>query len=367
MFEQGYYEKLGYERFKTYADYRAQYESLASISQISFLLGLIADYKFSNGRKIENVLEIGLYNGVTSLYMLKEGCKNTENYKQYGIDIGNDSFFGEAAQKESTEEEKQHFFLNLNSTALDIEKCIPVGTKLDMVFIDAGHSHPHPLIDLLCVIPYLHDESIVLLHDVVDYMRPNAWGESFIFEAWKYPKYRNINVFAKDIKEEELGMIEIPKDKNKLQEMLLTVAQLPFRAAPWKFDEIYLGINENTIKRLEEFMQRYYEKDFCEQIIKSFYTNLENYKKEWVLRVHETRFYDYLFYKGLNFDAEIKKLKQNNDIAKNEIENIITELNVLKQRAQYTFLQKIFSVKNINTHKVFTVFGIKFKFRRRGV
>ena len=363
MFEQGYYEKLGYERFKTYTDYRAQYESLASRSQISFLLGLIADYKFSNGRKIENVLEIGLYNGVTSLYMLKEGCKNTENYKQYGIDIGNDSFFGEAAQKESTEEEKQHFFLNLNSTALDIEKCIPVGTKLDMVFIDAGHSHPHPLIDLLCVIPYLHDESIVLLHDVVDYMCPNAWGESFIFEAWKYPKYRNINIFAKDIQEEALGMIEIPKDKNKLQEMLLTVAQLPFRAAPWKFDEIYLGINENTIKRLEEFMQRYYDKDFCEQIIKSFYTNLENYKKEWILRVHETRFYYFLFKSTNNTKQKISELETKNKLLDSELKKIYKQLELINSKPKYTLLQQIFSVKNDSSHKIITILGIRIKIK----
>ena len=58
MFEQGYYEKLGYEKFKAYTDYRKLYNSLATESQISFLLGLIADYKFSNGRKIENAKKI---------------------------------------------------------------------------------------------------------------------------------------------------------------------------------------------------------------------------------------------------------------------------------------------------------------------
>lgn len=66
MFKQGYYEEIGYKKFKEFTNYRQSYKSLASESQISLLMGLIANYKFSNERKIQNVLEIGVYNGVTS-------------------------------------------------------------------------------------------------------------------------------------------------------------------------------------------------------------------------------------------------------------------------------------------------------------
>ena len=362
MFEQGYYEKLGYKNKKNYKDYRKKYKSACSASQIYFLLGILSDFKFFDGRNIENVLEVGVYNGVTSLYMLKEGCKNTENYKQYGIDIGDTEFFGEAVFKEATAEELEHFSLYRNSTALDIENVIPKDTQLDMVFIDAGHSHPHPLIDLLCVLPYLHDESIVMLHDVINYMRPNAWGESFIFEAWIYPKYRNINIFAKETKEETLGVIEIPKDKNELYEMLLTVAKLPFRAAPWKFDDIYLGINEKTIHKLHDFMLRHYDNEFTEEIIKYFYTNLENYRKEWLLRVHETRFYNYLF-------ESVNKCTQKISILEDKMNLLDSDFKIKRanQNVKYTFLQKIFSIKNSydKKHKIITILGIKIKFKRK--
>ena len=362
MFEQGYYEKLGYKNLKRYQDYRKKYKSLMSESQISFLLGILSNFKFPDGRNIENVLEVGVYNGVTSLYMLKEGCKNTENYKQYGIDIGDTEFFGEAVFKEATAEELEHFSLYRNSTALDIENVIPKDTQLDMVFIDAGHAHPNPLINLLCVLPYLHDESIVMLHDVINYMRPNAWGESFIFEGWMYPKYRNINIFTKETKEETLGVIEIPKDKNELYEMLLTVAKLPFRAAPWKYDDIYLGINEKTIQRLHDFMLRHYDNEFTEEIIKYFYTNLENYRKEWLLRVHETRFYNYLF-------ESVNKCTQKISTLEDKMSLLDSALNLkcAKQNVKYTFLQKIFSIKNSydKKHKIITILGIKIKFKRK--
>lgn len=381
MFKQGYYEEIGYKKFKEFTNYRQSYKSLASESQISLLLGLIANYKFSNERKIQNVLEIGVYNGVTSLYMLKEGCKNNDNYQQYAIDLGGTDFFGEAVFKEASTEELQHFSLYKNSTALDIENILPQNTKLDLVFIDAGHSHPHPLIDLICVLPFLHEESLVLLHDVVDYMRPNAWGESFIYEYWKFPKYRNIKLNSRYstnnnipnklnntgieeniFKQETLGVISIPNDKKQLMDMLLYIANLPFRAAPWDFDDIYLGINEETIERLKDFMLRYYSCDFTQSIIDAFYLNLENYKKEWVLRVHETRFYNYLFEKNQKIEKQISKLEKQVELNKIEIQSLSKK--IPNNNNQYTFLERIFSVKNSSSHKVITILGIKIKLNR---
>lgn len=381
MFKQGYYEKIGYEYFKKLPNYRKLYNALATESQISLLLGLIKNYKFSDKRDIQNVLEVGVYNGVTALYMLKEGCKDNASYKQYGIDLGNTDFFGEAVIKEADTEELKHFSLHKNSTALDIENIIPKDSKLDLVFIDAGHSHPHPLIDLICVLPFLHEESLVLLHDVVDYMRPNAWGESFIYEYWKAPKYRNIKLNSKYLanklhnnalkntgideylyKEETLGVISIPNDKKELLEMLLYLAKIPFRAAPWDFDDIYLGINEQIIEKLKDFMLRHYSSEFTQSIIDAFYLNLENYKKEWVLRVHETRFYNYLFEKNQKLEKQISKLEKQVELNKIEIQSLAKQ--IPNNDKQCKFISKVFSVKNNDSHKIISILGLKVKLRK---
>lgn len=332
MFEKGLYEKIGYEKYKNYPDYRSKYLVLTSVSQISFLMGFISDFKFKNNEPIKNVLEIGIFNGVTSLYMLKEGKIN--DYKHIGIDIETDSkFFGEAVDREASLDEKKKYFKYLGQTALDIEEILKKEQieKLDLVFIDAGHSHPFPLIDLICVLPFIHDETIVVLHDVVDYMRPNAWGESFIFEAWEYGKYRNVNIEdlqqptkdgkvvpnernssskkSEKFKEETMGIISIPNNKEELYRTLLKIAKQPFRATPWKFDEIYLGIDENLIKRLENFLYRHYDKNFADEFICCFTKNLASYKEEYILRIHETRFYNWIYETLLKNQQEIRDLE----------------------------------------------------------
>jgi predicted O-methyltransferase YrrM len=294
MFEKGKYEKIGYELFLEQPRFQEKYESLANPFEISFLLGLIDKFQFSTGRKIDTVLEIGVFNGVTSLYMLKTGAKR-ESFHLYGIDIGEGEFFGQAVFNEAEKEELAHYHLHRNSTSFDIEKVID--GKIDMVFIDGGHAHPHPLIDLLYVIPFLHDESIVLLHDVVDYMRPNAWGESFIFCGWKDEKYRNVLLDStlQAAGDTMLGCIKIPANKKKLYDDILEIVRIPFRAAPWKFDEYYLGINETHLDNLKQFMERYYDKEFAQTVFSQFQSNLSEYKRNWLLYLHETKFFNFLF------------------------------------------------------------------------
>ncbi len=315
MFEQDYYEKIGYEIFKKFSNYTDKYQSYITKSQISLLIGLITEYKFSNNLNITNVLEIGTYTGVTSLYMLKAGYNKSKNYKQYGIDIRNDTkTYGIAVKNEATNKEKEHFKLELNKTSLDIETIIDTNTKLDLVFIDGAHAHPFPLIDLLMVIPYLHNESLICLHDVIEYMRPHAWGESFIYEIWDDDKkYRNSNIFAinnPEIKHkyESLGIIKLPSNQKELNNKLIQISQIPFRATPWEFESNYCAINDLQIIKLEEFMNKHYEKTFTNTIINNLTKSLNTYKNEWILRTHETRFYNYLFNHITDLNKQIKLL-----------------------------------------------------------
>jgi predicted O-methyltransferase YrrM len=297
LFEKGKYEKVGWSLVKKLPNFQKKYNSLSTKSQISFLMGLINDYHFSNGDSINNVLEIGVFHGVTSLYMLKEGCKRNQ-FTLYGIDLGRDTdFFGGAVFNETSKEEIQHYHLNRGHTSFDIEDVIPHGIKLDMVFIDAGHSHPHPIIDLIHVIPFLHNESIVMLHDVVDYMRPNAWGESFIYTGWTENKYRSfeLDTLGNPVCESTLGCIKIPEDKQSLYSNIMQIVKIPFRAAPWKFDDYFLGINEESIVRLKSFITKYYSDDFSKSVCDCMMRNLQDYKENWLLYVHETRFFNYLF------------------------------------------------------------------------
>jgi hypothetical protein len=295
MFEVGKYEKIGYQLFLGYQNFQEKYTSLASKWQIGFLLGLISDFKFTTGNCVDNVLELGVNHGVASLYMLKEGCKRP-GFNLFGIDKGKDNFYGFAVFDGAAKKEQAHYHLHKDCTSFDIEEIVK-DTKLDMVFIDAGHSHPHPIIDLIHVIPFLHEESIVLLHDVVDYMRPNAWGESFIYEGWDDIKYRSVSLDDNHVPngDTSLGCIKITADKEKLYANIMKIVNISFRASPWKSDDFYLGINETHLDSLRIFMEKHYEQQFARMVFDKFLSNLKEYKTNSLLYIHETRFFNFLF------------------------------------------------------------------------
>jgi len=323
LFERGYFEKKGMEIFKSFPNWQLTHDSLAEDWQIAFLLGLISDYKFTNGTKIKNVLEIGVFKGVTSLYMLKAGLLHNPDFELYGIDIGKSRIFGEAVFSEASIEEQRHYHLNRGYTSFDIEKVIPENAKMDMVFIDAGHSHPHPLFDLIHSIPFLHNESIILLHDVVDYMRPNAWGESFIFTNWTEKKYQTVRVKESEtFSETTLGCIKIPNEKLQLYENIKQIARIPFRASPWKFGNNWLGVDDLTLSKLMQFMIKYYDESFSKEIYGILKENLNEYEKNWILYHHETKLFNYLFENNLSLQKKVSDLSNEISIIREKIKSL---------------------------------------------
>jgi hypothetical protein len=239
------------------------------------------------------------------LYLLKTGVKYVgDSFHLYCIEKENHEQFGEAILKESTENELKHCSLNKGSTSFDLENILNSDIKLDLVFIDANHHHPWPIIDLLHILPFLHEGSIVILHDVVDNMDPNGWGPSFIFLLWGEEKYRSyfLDNNLEPAYETNLGCIEIPKDKKMLYDKLLKIVKIPYRANHWKSDEIYLGISEKDIKKLQQFMMKFYDEVFTKEVVSTFYKNLEEYKKTFLESHLESKFFEYLFMNTLKYD-----------------------------------------------------------------
>ncbi|MDR0449090.1 MAG: class I SAM-dependent methyltransferase [Rickettsiales bacterium] len=283
MFEKGYYERVGIRLFDKLPKYRERYDSLCTNSQIAFLMGLIRE------RGMRNVLEIGTHNGVSALYMLKAGAE-----KLYALELKEGDFYGRAVLKEASKKELASFHLNSGRTSFDIGEIIPAGEKLDLVFIDGDHCHPYPLFDLIHIVPYLHDDSVVVLHDVIEHYDPSAWGGSFIFEGWTAGKYRQLSLDSKT--DGTMGCIKIPKDKEALLENILRIAKLPIRADIWKTGENdkYLGFDEQHLERLKIFMEKHYGENFANRIYDALLKRYEEYMENWIFYVHETRFKDFL-------------------------------------------------------------------------
>jgi hypothetical protein len=226
-------------------------------------MGLIKDYTFSDGHKVLNVLEIGVFNGVSSLYMLKEGVKSRgEQFQLYGIDIMPDEgFLAQAVHSDATDEEKSHYRLCAKSTTFDLEKNLG-DTKIDMVFIDGNHNHPYVVIDLINIIPFLHKESLVCLHDSFDYKVYNEWGACYIYDVWEGYKYlaQTMNLKLEPTFPNSLSLIEIPENKEMLYRNLLTVIDIPVKPSLWQMSSENRDLlSDESVLRLENFISRYYD------------------------------------------------------------------------------------------------------------
>ena len=304
-----------------------KYDSLMSIVQKRFIMGIIAE------RKINNVLEVGVFNGVSSLCMLKAGLSVNDNFNLYALDLNSDkTFVGQAVNECCTEDENKHYHLNLGKTTFYIENIVPNGIKFDLILLDGAHHHPIPLFDIILILPYTHKDTIFVLHDVYDYLAPNAWGASFIFHSWKGDKYK-IDDNLKDDWFSSMGCIKPYNSIDEFYETVKFLSQLPFRPQPWGLnycplleDMTYysIGITDTDISNLKNYMEKNYSKEFAIEVYNILINNYYEYKQKSLLYIQETRLLYFLLNKVIEFDKKINKT--NTEIKKLKKINFLTSL-----------------------------------------
>jgi predicted O-methyltransferase YrrM len=334
-----------------------KYRCLSTQYETSFLIGLIDKYRFSNGERIKRVLEVGIFNGGTGLALLKQGCKN-EGFYLYGIDKCETDFYGEAVFKEATKEELEHYELHKGSTTADIENILKDKEKLDMIFIDAVHEQPYPLIDLIYLIPFLRKDALICMHDTGT-IQPNFYGPSYVYLYWDGQKYRN---YALDDKleaatEQFMACIVANQGKQQLYKNLSDTANIPYRAVYIKStdaagsncsdtentirikDDYYLlNLNEKDISKLKIFMAKYYDEKLAADVSEGLWGRYEEYQKAWPFYCNQTQFSRTVFDKAIKNGNEITKLWREINSLKtakeNEIKNLKNEISQLQKSAK---------------------------------
>ena len=139
----------------------------------------------AEGNLLNNYLELGIRRGpcFNAVAPMVKG-------KAYGVDINADCYKNIKQNKNLVWFcGKSHEFLEQHDK----------NEKFDLVFIDADHSHEASLRDFEMVIPFLHEDSIVCLHDTYPY-EERFLTKSYCFDTWKT---------AKVIKERYLDEFEI--------------------------------------------------------------------------------------------------------------------------------------------------------------
>jgi hypothetical protein len=103
--------------------------------------------------------------------------------------------------------------------------------ELELVFIDANHQHPRPLLDLVRLAPYVKSGGWIVLHDIqlgtigrkaVEAGRSPPLGApagaELLFNEWPFRKISGGNI----------GAVEVPADKSTLIPVALRLMSIPF-------------------------------------------------------------------------------------------------------------------------------------------
>jgi predicted O-methyltransferase YrrM len=117
----------------------------------------------------------------------------------------------------------------------DITKELVRPAELRLVFIDADHQHPWPLLDVLRVAPFVQRSGWIVLHDIELGMLATDWqegaagltfgtpsGAQWLFESWPFAKISGGNI----------GAIQLPIDKRELAAAALALLHFPFEMQP---------------------------------------------------------------------------------------------------------------------------------------
>jgi len=117
--------------------------------------------------KPKKFLEIGMASGLSG-GLISRALDEYEGEIFTTIDHDN-TFFGDPSRENGFLIDKIYTGENIKiekmpfKTSLDLST---LGRKFDMAFIDANHQHPWPIIDTLCLYPFMQGEKIVIHHDL---------------------------------------------------------------------------------------------------------------------------------------------------------------------------------------------------------
>jgi predicted O-methyltransferase YrrM len=113
----------------------------------------------------------------------------------------------------------------------DFVSALAQPNELVLVFIDADHQHPSPLLDLLRVTPYIQSDGWIVLHDIqlgtMAATRPEKaptlthgapFGAQWLFDCWPFAKISGGNI----------GAVQLPRDRRALLRSALALMARPF-------------------------------------------------------------------------------------------------------------------------------------------
>jgi predicted O-methyltransferase YrrM len=182
----------------------------------------------------ETIVELGVASGVSSAVILHalDQLPAAERRALYSVDVRPTCYFDEAYQtgqacREMYPAARAHWHTAFEADARDTAKVLPAGS-VDLTFIDANHSHPYPLLDLLQATAFAKPGSWVIFHDVdlpIQHPQFQTYGPRWLFHKWPFNKIKAFDRWA------SIGAVQLPEDPSDLVPMALALLQKPWEQA----------------------------------------------------------------------------------------------------------------------------------------
>ncbi|MCL1864161.1 MAG: glycosyltransferase family 2 protein [Defluviitaleaceae bacterium] len=266
-------------------------------SHVCFMLGLLNASVFENG--INNVLEVGGYNGMDSLLLLREGCKRDDFnlYRVCNISEEDTSFDRIMHVADDVEKLRFHKLRHID----DVNPKI----KIDMVLIDGARLHPLPFFDLLFVLPFLHGESLILISSVGE-LNPTRWGGSVLYDGWADERYRVSHIDENGYPKNKayFGCLKLPTSSDELKNVLMRIAKTPFQTARNPQES---NLIKHKLDKALSCVQKTMDDNFAKEIESQLFSNMYDLSNNQLLLMQNAELQYSLYKKAIAVRSKKKK------------------------------------------------------------
>jgi glycosyltransferase involved in cell wall biosynthesis/predicted O-methyltransferase YrrM len=181
------------------------------------------------------IVEIGVASGASSAAILHalDQLPDPEQRLLISCDVRATCYFNEAyrtgqACGEMYPSPRARWRREFEMDARRLMQSLPEAS-VDLTFIDANHSHPWPLLDLLHVTAIAKPGSWIVLHDVdlpVQYPEYQVYGPRWLFQAWPFNKVKGVGQWT------SIAAVQMPDDPAVLEPMARALLARPWEQAP---------------------------------------------------------------------------------------------------------------------------------------
>ena len=239
----------------------------------AFLCGLLKKFE------PKKILEVGVAEGGSTAIILQCLEDIGQEYKMYSVDV---------SEKCYTLPKKLSGFLaediinnlSVGTHKLYLGKVLPqlideIGNDIDFVILDTVHNLPGEILDFLVVLPYLKDNAVVCLHDVI-FHQTNAKNSRLLC-------YATGSLFATVVADKMLNFLPNENETYKSRYANIAAFQINFQTMKNIYN-VFLSLtlrwtrlpNQEQFNSYSQFFLRNYSQDLYSIFIESAKMNIYN-------------------------------------------------------------------------------------------